>query len=100
MDSYDKFVVILIGVPVILSTLSNAAHKPLRQRIVMTYEFEGFSNSDTFNYITGKLETAGNNFIMFEDGANQLISNYSQNISRIIDSIMTYSLLIVSQRNL
>ena len=54
-------------------------------------------NFDTFNYIIGKLETAGNNFIMFEDGAIQLISNYSQNISRIIDSIMTYSLLIASQ---
>jgi len=36
--------------------------EPLRQRIVMSYEFEGFSNSDIHNYITGKLETAGLNW--------------------------------------
>ena len=97
MDSCDKFVVILMGLPVIISTLSNAAHEPLRQRIVMNYEFEGFTNSDTLNYITGKIETAGCNSIMFEEGAIQLICNHSQNTPRIIDSIMTYSLLIASQ---
>lgn len=97
MDSYDKFVVILMGLPVIISTLSNAAHEPLRQRIVMSYEFEGFSNSDIHNYITGKLETAGGNPNIFEDGAIQLICNYSQNTPRIVDNIMSYSLLIASQ---
>ena len=34
---------------------------------------------------------------MFEEGAIQLICNHSQNTPRIIDSIMTYSLLIASQ---
>ncbi len=97
MDSCDKFVVILMGLPVITSTLSNAMHEPLRQRIVMSYEFEGFSNSDTHNYITGKIEAAGGNPLMFEEGAIQLICNYSQNTPRIIDLIMSYSLLIASQ---
>lgn len=97
MDSCDKFVVILMGLPVIISTLSNAMHEPLRQRIVMTYEFEGFSNTDTFNYISGKIETAGGDPLMFEDGALQLICNHSQNTPRIIDLIMSYSLLIASQ---
>lgn len=97
MDSYDKFVVLLVGLPVIISTLSNAAHEPLRQRIVMSYEFEGFNNSDTQNYITGKIEAAGGNPNIFEEGAFQLISNNSLNTPRIIDSIMTYSLLIASQ---
>jgi len=35
---------------------------------------KGFSNSDIHNYITGKLETAGGNPNIFEDGAIQLIN--------------------------
>jgi type II secretory pathway predicted ATPase ExeA len=96
MDSYDNFVVLLVGLPVIISNLSVAAQEPLRQRIVMRYEVHGFSNEDTHNYITGKLEKAGGSSNIFEEGALQLIYNSSHNIPRVVDVIMSYSLLIAS----
>ncbi len=99
MDSYDKFVVILMGLPVIASKLSNASQEALRQRIVMRYDFVGFTNTDTKNYITGKLEKAGGNPNMFEEGAIQLICNSTHNTPRIIDTTMSYALLIASQLN-
>lgn len=99
MDSCDKYVVILMGLPVIASTLSNASQEALRQRIVMRYEFEGFTNSDTKSYITGKIEKAGGNPEMFEEGVMQLICNSTHNTPRIIDTTMSYSLLIASQLN-
>lgn len=96
MDSYDKFVLLLIGLPVILSTLNNACHEPLRQRIIMHYDFEGFTNIDARNYIFGKIEVAGGNPNIFDEGALQFIFNASQNIPRVIDKIMSYCLLIAS----
>lgn len=96
MDSYDKFVLLLVGLPVIISTLNNACHEPLRQRIIMHYDLEGFTNNDVRNYIFGKLEVAGGNTNIFEEGALHLICNASQNVPRIIDKIMSYCLLIAS----
>ncbi len=99
MDSYDKFVVLLVGLPVIISSLNTAAQEPLRQRIVMNFQFEGFNNDDAFNYVTGKIETAGGSSKIFDEGVFQLLSNSSHNNPRIIDSIMSYALLIAANQN-
>ena len=41
MDSIDRAVVLLVGLPQINNTLRLVAHEPLRQRITMNYNLEG-----------------------------------------------------------
>ena len=41
MDSRDRAVILLVGLPQLNNTLQLSIHEPLRQRIIMNYNIEG-----------------------------------------------------------
>ena len=43
MDSRDRAVILLVGLPQLNNTLQLSIHEPLRQRIIMNYNVDGYS---------------------------------------------------------
>ena len=99
MDSRDNYILILSGLPVLLSNLSIASQEPLKQRIIASYTFDSLSKDEVKLYIEGKIEKAGGSANIFEDGVIQTITNYSNGIPRVIDRVMDYALLIADNKN-
>ena len=65
MDSRDRAVVLLAGLPQLNSTLRLSIHEPFRQRIVMNYNLEGMS----------KTEIAEGDVCVIEVGESHAIEN-------------------------
>lgn len=58
MDSRDRAVVILVGLPQLNNTLRLAANEPLSQRITMNFNLESLTKEETSDYIKAKLSGA------------------------------------------
>ena len=94
MDSKDRAVVLLAGLPNLNSTLRLGIHEPLRQRIVMNYNLEGLSKDEGRTYINEKLKGAGCNQTIFEDAAIEAILNASDGTPRLINKYCNTCMLI------
>lgn len=94
MDSRDRAVILLAGLPQLNSTLRLSAHEPLRQRIVMNYNLEGISKDEGRQYILEKLKGAGCNQTVFEDAAMEAVLNAADGTPRMINKFCNSSLLI------
>ena len=75
MDSKDRAVVLLSGLPQLNSTLRLSIHEPFRQRIVMNYNLEGMTKAEGHSYVAAKLNGAGCTQTVFEDNALEAILN-------------------------
>ncbi|MBO5568449.1 MAG: AAA family ATPase [Clostridia bacterium] len=100
MDSRDRAVVLLVGLPQLIHTLSLSIHEPLRQRIIMNYNLDGLSKEEGRKYIERKLEGAGCTQQVFEEGAIQAILNASDGTARVISKICNASLMIGNSQGL
>ena len=58
MDSRDRAVVLLVGLPQLNNTLRLSANEPLRQRITMNYNIDSLTKEETLAYISSKLAGA------------------------------------------
>lgn len=85
MDSKDRAVILMAGLPSINNTLNLSAHEPLRQRIVMNYNMESLSKPDAREYILAKLSSAGRNDTIFEEAALEALLNNAQGKPRLIN---------------
>lgn len=94
MDSRDRAVVLLSGLPQLNSTLSLSIHEPLRQRIIMNYNLDGFSKEEGRSYIEYKLKKAGCMDPVFDDPAIEAILNASDGTARVINKLCNTSLVI------
>lgn len=94
MDSRDRAVVLLVGLPQINHTLGFSNHEPLRQRIIMNYNLEGFSKEEGREYIAKKLSGAGCTQTVFDEGALEALLNASDGNARMIDKLCNASLVI------
>lgn len=94
MDSRDRAVILLAGLPNLNSTLSLGIHEPLRQRIVMNYNLDGITKEEGRNYISDKLKGAGCNQTIFDDAAIEAILNAADGTPRLINKYCNASLLI------
>ena len=94
MDSRDRAVILLAGLPQLNSTLRLSAHEPLRQRIVMNYNMEGISKDEGRRYILEKLKGAGCNQTVFEEAAMEAVLNAADGTPRMINKFCNSSLLI------
>ena len=94
MDSRDRAVIILAGLPKLNSTLSLGIHEPLRQRIVMNYNLDGVSKEEGRTYISEKLKGAGCNQTVFDDAAIEAILNAADGTPRMINKYCNTCLLI------
>lgn len=94
MDSRDRAVVLLVGLPQINHTLSLTIHEPLRQRIIVNYDMAGYSKEDGKEYIQTKLKGAGCKQPVFEDAALEAILNAADGTARLINKLCSMALVI------
>ena len=99
MDSVNKAVVILTGLPQLNNILRLSSHEPLAQRIIMNYEMEPLSIEEGIKFIQDKQKKAGSHMEVFERNALEAIVTASTGIPRIIDKISNQTLLIGNTLN-
>ena len=94
MDSRDRAVVLLSGLPSLNATLRLSIHEPFRQRIIMNYEIPAFTKEEGRSYILETLQGAGATRAIFEDAALEAILNASDGTPRVINNLCNSCLLI------
>ena len=100
MDSRDRAIILLAGLPQLNNTLRLGIHEPLRQRFIMNYHLEGLTKEEGRNYIIEKLKGAGCTQQIFEDNAIEAILNAANSTPRLINKLCNASLLIGNSRSL
>ena len=91
MDSKDRAVVLLSGLPQLNSTLRLSIHEPFRQRIVMNYNLEGMTKAEGHSYVAAKLNGAGCTQTVFEENALEAILNAANGTPRMINKLCNAS---------
>lgn len=99
MDSRDKAIVLLVGLPNLNNILRQGIHEPLRQRIVMNYHLEGVNKIEGKEYIRAKLDRAGCKQEVFNEQALEAIINASNGTLRLINRLCDTALLIGCNQN-
>lgn len=94
MDSRDRAVVLLAGLPQLNNTLRLNSNEPLRQRLVMNYNLEGLNKEEGRFYISEKLKGAGCTKEIFDPNAVEAILNTANGTPRIINTLCNSALLI------
>lgn len=94
MDSRDRAIVLMSGLPIFNNTLRLNVNEPLRQRLIMNYNVGRLGEEDGLNYIHTKLEKAGCHQKVFEEQAERAILNASGSALREINKICDKCLLI------
>lgn len=100
MDSKDRAVILLVGLPQLNNTLRLVANEPLRQRITMNYHLEGLIKEEAKTYIISKLNGAKCFATLFSEGALEGVVNAANGIPRMINKICNACLLIAHNQNL
>lgn len=99
MDSKDRAIILLVGLPQLNNTLRLAHHEPLRQRIVINYHIDELNKDEGKKYIEQKISSAGGNVEDIIDGnAFEAIINTGNGTPRIIDKICDNCLKIASAK--
>lgn len=94
MDSKDRAVILLIGLPKIIQTLNLTSHEPLKQRIIMNYNFEGLTKEESKIYITTKIKEAGCKNDIFDAQSIEAIINAADGTPRLINKYCNNCFLI------
>lgn len=90
---YDlAFSIILVGQPVLASHVGRNAQ--LRERIAVTATMTGFSESETADYIHGRLAAAGREDVIFSDDAVSAVVQLSGGNPRRINRLCDMALLV------
>lgn len=100
MDSRDRAIILLVGLPQINNTLRMSVHEPLRQRIIMNYTLEGYSKEEGREYIDLKLKGAGCHQTVFDESAIEAILNGADGTARMISKLCNASLVIGNSQQL
>lgn len=100
MDSRDRAVILLVGLPQLNHTLQLAIHEPLRQRIIMNYNIDGYTKEEGRAYIDSKIKGAGCSQEVFDDSAIEAILNASDGTARMISKLCNSSLVIGNSQNI
>ena len=99
MDSRNKAVILLSGLPVLNRTLSQNAHEPLRQRICMNYQMNALPKEESSTYLLEKLKLAGSHQEVFSRAAIESVTSGAGGIPRMIDKIANACLMIANSKN-
>lgn len=99
MDSRDRAVILLVGLPQLNHTLGLSIHEPLRQRIIMNYNLDGYTKEEGRSYIEWKLKKAGCTDEVFDPPAIDAILNASDGTARVINKLANASLVIGHSQN-
>jgi type II secretory pathway predicted ATPase ExeA len=96
-DSLNCFTLALVGEPHLNNILEKPVHEALRQRIAVHYNFEGLSDDETERYLIHKLRTAGAADSVLGEGTLTALTGYSRGNPRLLDNLMTETLLLGAQ---
>ena len=99
MDSRDRAIVLLVGLPQLNNNMRLVANEPLRQRITMNYSLDNLNKSETKEYVVAKLNGAKCNTDIFNESALEAIANASMGVPRIVNKICNSSLMIGNTKN-
>jgi type II secretory pathway predicted ATPase ExeA len=99
MDSINRAVILLAGLPQLVGTLRLNSHEPLRQRITMNYEVSPLTVEEAKSYILEKMKTTNCHQEVFEKNALEAIAGAANGIPRMIDKIVNASLMIGNAKN-
>lgn len=96
-DSLNCFTLILCGESYFNRTLSKPVNEALRQRVVVHYDFQGLDEMEAAMYIKHKIQSAGGSTSILEEAALSAVQGYAQGNPRVIDNLMTDSLMLGAQ---
>ena len=96
-DSTNCFTLVLAGEPHLNNILEKPIHEALRQRIVIHYNFNGLSDSETEQYLFHKLHIAGAPDSILGTGTLAAIVGYARGCSRLVDNLMVEALSLGAQ---
>lgn len=94
MDSRDRAVVLLVGLPQLNQVLNRGIHEPFRQRLIMNYDMTGLTKEEGREYIREKLRGAGCMQEIFEENAIEAILNAANGTPRMINKFCNSALLV------
>ena len=100
MDSRDRAVVLLTGLPSLNHTLQLGIHEPLRQRITMNYNMDGYSKDESKEYILTKLRGVRCTRQVFDDNALEALANAANGVPRLLNKLANSCLMIAASKNL
>ncbi len=93
MDSKNYAMVLLSGQSVFLHQLTLNINEPLRQRITISYGFNGLTREETGNYLSAMLKLAGVAEPLFTPDAVEAIISFSNGLPRKINNLAEKALL-------
>ena len=96
MDSKNYVTIVLLGLSYLSSILNKNIYEPLKQRIIVNYDFIGLEKEEIANYKTQSLTKAGNPINLFAPAAIESIANYSNGSIRKLNNILTKCLIVGS----
>ena len=96
MDSVNRAVLILNGTPNLASILNKPVHEALKQRIVISYDFEGVTLKEVKEYIDYQLKTSKCISNIMQENAYEAIYNSSNGSLRVVNDVMNKCLMISS----
>ena len=100
MDSKDRAVILMIGLPRLNTTLNQSAHEAIRQRLVMNYNMDPLSKEEARAYIEEKLRGAGCTQAVFDEEAIEAILNSADGSPRLISKLCTQSMIMANIKEL
>ena len=99
MDSRDRAVVLLAGLPSLNHTLQLGIHEPLRQRITMNYNMDGLSKDESKEYIQTKLRGVRCPRQVFDENALEALANAATGVPRLLNKLANSCLMIAGAKN-
>ena len=97
MDSKNYATCILSGQPILNTILSKNIHEPLRQRIVINYNFTGITKDEVKEYIISRLKLAGCHTEIFNASAVEAVYSCSNGSIRKLNNLLEKCLIIGTQ---
>ena len=98
-DRKSPFVLLLAGQTSLDDRLAEPVHHALDQRITTVARLVPLSADETKQYLLLRLEAAGTNRPVFEDGAVELLYDATGGVPRRINNLATSALIVAAARN-
>jgi type II secretory pathway predicted ATPase ExeA len=98
-DSISCFSIVLAGEKHLNTNLEKPPQEALRQRIVISYNFDGLSDDETEAYLVHKLQIAGAAPSILGEGTLAAITAYARGCPRLVDNLMTQAFMLGAQLN-
>ena len=94
MDSKNHAIFILLGQPVLNNILSKQVHEALKQRILISYNFDGISKEETEEYITSRFKSCGVCQPLFDKNSLEAIASCSNGSIRKVNNLVEKCLIL------